>query len=297
MGNGDMKEYEYEYAEYLHASSPLSEGDKSMRIVRGGTSNGKANYRSGPKRIECFSIHFVRQGRLVFEFKDQQVYLKEGDLFCLYPNVSYTYYRPDEDGEEREPLKLCWLAVDGTETESLLKFAGIHPHRPIIRGSWNKQIEEQLDTIYELLRLRKFLTIDGHLELKGKLYQLFAMLIRQHGEPATIEPVGSVRTWAEYMERHASEGITVQEVARMAGHSRTYFSTVFAKTFGMAPVEYIYKVRMNRAKELLISTDASITEVAYSLGYPNLYTFSRAFTKYLAMSPSEYRSRYREEPL
>ncbi|GGH30347.1 AraC family transcriptional regulator [Paenibacillus segetis] len=294
MENGNMKEYEYEYAEYLYATSPLSEKEESIRIVRGGLSNGKENYRTGPKRIECFSIHFVRQGSLILEFKDQCLSLEEGDLFCLYPNVSYTYYRPQED---RESLKLCWLAVDGTEAESLLKMAGLRPDRPVLRGGWSGPVVEQLGAIYEMLQMRRFMTIDGHLELKARLYQLFATLIRQFGEPETVQPTGSVRAWAEYIERHASEGITVQQVARMAGHNRTYFSTVFAKTFGMPPAEYMYKVRMNRAKELLIGTDASITEVAYSLGYPNLYTFSRAFTKFLAISPSEYRRRYREEPL
>src|SRR5690606_11847674 len=120
--------------------------------------------------------HFVRHGRLVLEYKDHQVHLKKGDIFCLYPNISYTYYRPAEDIdiEEKEPLKLCWLAVDGTETESMLKLTGIHPHYPIIHGNWGKQLDEQLSAIYRMLRMRKFLQIDGYVDLKGKLYGLFA---------------------------------------------------------------------------------------------------------------------------
>ncbi|MCA0753441.1 AraC family transcriptional regulator [Paenibacillus sp. N4] len=295
METGSMKEYEYEYAEYLYATSPISDKENPIRIVRGGISDAKYNYRSGPKRIECISIHFVRQGSLVLEFKDQRLRLEAGDLFCLYPNVAYTYYRPKE--EDADPLKLCWLAVDGSEAELMLKLSGFHPQHPIVRGGWSDQVEEGLNEIYKMLRERQFMTVYGHLDLRGRLYLLFALLIRQHGEPEATEPAGSVRLWAEYMERHAAEGITVQQVARMAGHNRTYFSTKFTNTFGMPPAEYIYKVRMNRAKELLIGEEASITEVAFSLGYPNLYTFSRAFTKYFAMSPSEYRRRYREEPL
>jgi len=58
----------------------------------------------------------------------------------------------------------------------------------------------------------------------------------------------------------------------------------------MPPAEYISKVKMNKAKELLLGTSASITEIAYSLGYPNLFSFTRAFKKYYSISPSAYRN-------
>nr|WP_238357925.1 AraC family transcriptional regulator [Cohnella zeiphila] len=260
-----------------------------MRIVRGGIGEGKPNYRSGPKRIECYSIHFVRDGHLTLEYRDKRTQVRGGDLFCLYPNVSYTYYRQSNE----EPLRLCWLAIDGAGAEQLLKLAGFDADNPVVRQGWNRQTEELLESVYAILRREPPQTMSDHLELKSRLYQLFALLLRARGEPAAVRPTSRMQACANYIELHALDGITVQQVARMAGLNRTYFSTVFSRTFGISPAEYIYKVRMNRAKDLLLATSASITEIAYSLGYPSLFAFTRAFKKYFSLSPSEYRGRSR----
>jgi AraC-like DNA-binding protein len=291
MNHSQFLEYENEYAEYLFDTSPLLDKDNTIRIVRGGRSEAKPTYRVGPKRIECYSIHFVRKGSLMLEYRKKRVLLQSGDLFCLYPNITYTYYR---QSDEEEPLQLSWLAFDGTGSEQLLKLAGFDADFPIVYNCWNLQLEELLQSAYAILRMDRPPKISDHLELKSLLYQLFSLLIQANGDPETIEPMGWIKASADYIELHASEGITVQQVARMTGHNRTYFSTVFSKTYGIPPAEYIYKIRMNRAKDLLLGTSASITEIAYSLGYPNLFTFTRAFKKFFSLSPSEYRNRNRK---
>jgi len=289
MKHGKLEEYDHEYAEHLYDTSPPPEKDNSMRIVRGGVAEGKSSYRAGPKRIECYSIHFVRSGCLALEYRGKRILARGGDLFCLFPNVSYTYYcHPNE-----EPLRLCWLAIDGSGADRLLKLAGVDPDQPVVHGGWNPQTEEQLESIYEIMRRDPPQRTRDHLELKSRLYQLFALLLEARREPEAAPPTSWMQSCASYIELHATEGITVQQVARMAGLNRTYFSTVFSKTFGMPPAEYIYKVRMDRAKDLLLGTSASITEIAYSLGYPTLFAFTRAFKKFFSLSPSEYRRRSR----
>lgn len=294
MKHNIFQEYENEYAEYLFDNSPLLDKDNTIRIVRGGNSEAKPAYRVGPKRIECYSIHFVRKGSLMLEYRKKQMSLKSGDLFCLYPNITYTYYRhPDDKG----PLQISWLAFDGTGSEQLLKLAGFDTDFPIVYNCWNLQMDELLQSVYATLRIDHPQKISDHLELKSLLYKLFSLLIEANGDPEPIEHLGWIKACADYIDLHASEGITVQQVARMIGHNRTYFSTVFSKTFGIPPAEYINKIRMNRAKDLLLSTSASITEIAYSLGYPNLFTFTRAFKKYFSLPPSEYRGRNRSANL
>jgi len=226
----------------------------------------------------------------VLEFRNKRIHLQEGDLFCLHPNITYTYYRP-ADQEADKPLHLFWLAIDGSGAEQIVKLAGFEADNPIIRNRWDRQMDDLLLAIHEILRWNHPKKISDTLELTSLLYKLFASLIHSGGEPETTEPMGWVKACADYIDLHACEGITVQHLARMVGYNRTYFSTVFAQAFGVAPAEYIYKVRMSRAKELLLGTSASITEIANSLGYPSLFTFTRAFKKYFTLSPSEYRSR------
>lgn len=58
----------------------------------------------------------------------------------------------------------------------------------------------------------------------------------------------------------------------------------------MSPINYIHKLRINKAKEMLASDFASISSVALSLGYANIYDFSRVFKKHAGTSPTKYRN-------
>lgn len=99
--------------------------------------------------------------------------------------------------------------------------------------------------------------------------------------------------FTNYIDLHAAEGISVQQTAEIIGVNRTYFSTEFSRKVGITPIDYIIKVRMTKARMMLLETAASITEIGYSLGYPTLFAFTRAFKKYFSLSPTEYRSQFK----
>ena len=57
---------------------------------------------------------------------------------------------------------------------------------------------------------------------------------------------------------------------------------------GTSPISYVHELRIKKAKEMLKSDYGSITDIAQSLGYLNIYDFSRTFKKYVGISPSKY---------
>lgn len=283
-----LREYDHEFAEFLYYTPTEFDKESPFWLVRTGSNVAKPNYRVGPRRIECYSIHFVREGSLVLECEGKHNILQAGDAFCMYPNRSYVYYKHDE----KDVLRLSWLAMDGPGMEKLLMMAGFRAEQPYLSGRWNASLEERLEEITSLLRQDREERAGSSFELKGLLYRLFSLLL-QASEP--VDPLpdakqGWVDKCMEYMRLHAAEGITVRQVAEFAGLNRTYFTTLFTKSAGITPAAYIAKVKMNKAKEMLITTSASITEIAYSLGYPTLFAFTRAFTNYYSIAPSAYRN-------
>lgn len=93
----------------------------------------------------------------------------------------------------------------------------------------------------------------------------------------------------EYMSDHFIEGISVKDVAKRFGFSEKYFITRFKSITGMPPKKYLIECRMRLAAELVRDRDKSISEIAQKLGYPDQFSFSRAFKNHYGEPPSAFR--------
>ncbi|MGO4374436.1 helix-turn-helix transcriptional regulator, partial [Paenibacillus sp. MCAF20] len=82
--------------------------------------------------------------------------------------------------------------------------------------------------------------------------------------------------------------VRIGELAELAGMSEKYFILYFKQALGITPGSYIYQLKMNRARELLYSRTFSIQQIAGLLGYPDPYSFSKAFKKYYKVPPSKF---------
>lgn len=92
----------------------------------------------------------------------------------------------------------------------------------------------------------------------------------------------------DYIEEHYDEDLSLTEVAKKMGFSSSYFSRTFKEMTGINFKEWLNKVRISYAQELLLKSEQSIADIALSCGYGNLRNFYRVFTKLTGCSPSEY---------
>lgn len=86
-----------------------------------------------------------------------------------------------------------------------------------------------------------------------------------------------------FAHEHLHQSLSVGELAIVSGMSEKYFISYFKNALGITPGRYIYQLKMNRARELLYSKQYSIKEIASMLGYPDPYSFSKAFKKNIIM--------------
>ena len=91
-----------------------------------------------------------------------------------------------------------------------------------------------------------------------------------------------------YLEAHHSEDISLDSLSSSMYISPTYMSKLFKQETGESPINYLIKIRMEKAKELLLKDELSIKEIATSVGYQDAYHFSKLFKKYTGLSPSDY---------
>lgn len=98
----------------------------------------------------------------------------------------------------------------------------------------------------------------------------------------------SINSVLEYINMNYFEHFTNEKLASKTKYGISHFRKLFTEIVGVSPLQYVTKVKMEKAKELLYSDVNKISEIAELLGYENVYYFSNAFKKYYGLSPLKY---------
>ncbi len=104
----------------------------------------------------------------------------------------------------------------------------------------------------------------------------------------------------ELIDKHYSQPLDLEALARTANFSRHHFLRAFRRVFHATPHEYLTHKRIERAKELLAESEFTVTEICFEVGFESLGSFSTLFHNLVGWSPSIYRARaweMRKNPL
>ncbi|GAB6926730.1 hypothetical protein JCM10914A_07130 [Paenibacillus sp. JCM 10914] len=260
------------------------ERKSGLWILRAGHNRMNVRYHEGPRISENFTLYYVEQGSVVLAYDQRELIFSEGDVFCLFPHIRYRLYETNPYQHERASLHMSWITFDGELATAALDQVGIHRDTPFVRRVMKPALISLLHHIYEAMNSNE----PGSEFIRQKwIYQMFELLA---ADPSKSKHRANwLQQSLHYMDAHYMEGITVTDVVEQAGVHRTHLYCEFIRVYGISPSHYLMKLRMERAATLLTETEVSVTEAAYSLGYSNLHTFSRAFAKYHRTSPTAYR--------
>lgn len=100
-----------------------------------------------------------------------------------------------------------------------------------------------------------------------------------------------IRPGVEAIHQRYAEGMTVAEAAALCGVSPEYFRALFKKQFGVSPLKYIDRLRLERASELLSAGLCSVADASFMSGFSDASAFSRAFRRFFGVSPAEARKK------
>ena len=105
-------------------------------------------------------------------------------------------------------------------------------------------------------------------------------------DPATLARLCRARDWlADRFDRRVS----LEDAAREANLSPFYFNRLFTQVFSETPHEFVTRRRIERAKKLLLSDTASVTDICFDVGYESLGSFSTRFHSLTGVSPAAFR--------
>ena len=156
--------------------------------------------------------------------------------------------------------------------------------------SFSVSNSEKLVKMFKELEYKRNLKAPSvRLESIRDTYSIILTLLQtetEHYMPAEKKRV--IAPAIEYISQNYNRKISNAELAAITGLSVVYFRKLFTRVMGVPPIVYAHSLRIEKAKEMLKSDYGNLSDVALSLGYSNLYDFSRAFKKHTGISPSRY---------
>ncbi|NOU90804.1 AraC family transcriptional regulator [Paenibacillus sp. LMG 31460] len=123
-----------------------------------------------------------------------------------------------------------------------------------------------------------------------KVCDYWRKLARQVAEAHAREASPVIRSAIEYMKEHLQEKITLGEIARYCYLSTYHFAHLFKREVGLSFVDFLNKLRIEKAVHFLETTDLPVQLIAAQVGFPDPNYFTRKFKLYMSCSPSEYRA-------
>ena len=148
-----------------------------------------------------------------------------------------------------------------------------------IKGNFN--LDEVNDYIDKLLRLPPE---EKGVEPTGLFYNILSKLACSRKKPSSAEKVRN------YIIENYDKPITLSELATLLFLSKNQTINIFKNAFGKTPYRYLSDLRLEKACELIISSNRPISEICYSVGFSDYSVFYKAFEKKYSVSPADYRA-------
>lgn len=271
---------------------------------------------SGMHRHEMIQINYVTQGKLIHQINNMKFSVVSGDVFVIPPYIPHCLIP-----EENSPFKIIELefepeflfgtaystAKDIENFKSLFNFAYIEPFlvsERDVRPRLNLTGKAQLAVEHLLLELQQEYTVcqDGYLlAIKAIIMQLLVIIGRsftQNMQTNETQMFSRHRQALEeamkYSETHFAQPLSVEEVARVAMLSASYFSYLFKTMTGKTFVEHLTNIRLKHAMERLASSSDLVLNICMDVGFNNVNHFNRTFKLATGLSPLQYRKANRQ---
>ena len=121
--------------------------------------------------------------------------------------------------------------------------------------------------------------VTSGVDTRGKTFDSSKINYRRFAYDVRLDRVN------RFVDQHYADPLTLEKVANVAGLEKSYFSKYFHKKTGVCYHDWLHWIRVNHAIDLMRSHEATITEIAFAVGYQDLRTFERAFDKCTGQCP------------
>lgn len=128
------------------------------------------------------------------------------------------------------------------------------------------------------------------LQTKAIIYQILFSLMQENVSHMVDRNTAlqALKAATDYMEQNYREKITVEELAVRSGYSASHFARIFTKVHNTSPIQYLNRIRIMHAKNLLRTGQYTMAQIAQECGFSNVYYYSRCFKQITGTTPGKW---------
>ena len=226
-----------------------------------------------PHLHESFELLFVQEGEISVRLEETEYTVRQGQLILILPNLIHEYRSKAENNVGHLLIFSADYLPEIYETAAKNGFR--HP------------ILEQCEASF----LRLLQSRDNHYIFRSELYGIAAVYMKNAAIPPAVRRNKELAIKIfEYIENHYEENIDEQGLARTLGYHPRYLSRMINQNFGVSFTVLLNEFRIHMAKNLLLSSKESVTEIYTRVGFDSQSSFNRNFKRITGIAPREYRN-------
>lgn len=237
------------------------------------------------RTLQEYQLCYISEGSGFFESQSlHRCRIGAGTMFLLFPGEWHTYCPDPATGWGQ-----YWIGFKGVNIDIRVKNGFLKEEDPIFHVG----ISDGIISLYQQA-IHTAMNENAHFQLMlaGIVNHLLGMMYYLdrnrylNKKQSLVEQINKARAW---MQEGLEDPLTIQDIAHRLGMSYSLFRKRFKDYAGMSPARYLQDIRLQRAKELLRTTDLSVKEIAYRLHFDSPDYFSAQFRKKVGIYPSRFR--------
>ncbi|MEL7588300.1 MAG: AraC family transcriptional regulator [Prolixibacteraceae bacterium] len=282
---------------------PISEADKSWGLVvhdvgsavippkteyppKGHPGTHRFSWEQG-RILQEYHFILITEGKGIFESRSSgTINLGAGDGIILFPGEWHRYKPIRKVGWTEH-----WVGFSGTIAEVIMKDNFFPAKQPVVKNCTNILVKSLFKSLFQLISEESF----GYQRTaSGICLQLAAEICNiQKGSELNMQRNSVISEVKYLMHKKIDEHIDFHQFCRNHMISYSKFRSDFRYQTSFAPLQYFMLMKIEKAKDLLMSTNMKTKEIAYHLGFKSDHYFSRLFRAKTGFSPQEFRTQRR----
>ena len=260
-----------------------------VHIIKVGESRNSSNHRIRHVNYRYAALEFILSGRIRYTWDGVTREAGAGDIFFISHNSNSHYIRNPEGGE----IHKVNIIFDGSLLGIFLRELGLGEDRFF----HPEHFEEYLGEVSKIVRLMAKRDAGSECTASGLLCALLYRLAGLLWAEREVPPCKGfhMETLLESLRSHLDNPLDNNELAKALNVGRTTSHKRFVKRCGMPPHRYMRRLRLEHAKELLLSSELSVGVIAEQCGFPDLQYFITLFRKEYGLPPGKFRAKHLSE--